>query len=100
MPDDLRPSELVELEAAVAVPEHPFVLAGLVELAEVAVHHPPPRFVGVAVPRPPEREPPHVNVQCGEDTIGHHSAIVSCPTAHDRVDRTEDPGGVRAPPRS
>src|SRR5262249_43103949 len=36
VPDDLRPGKLGEVGAAVAVTEHPAVLPGLVELAEVA----------------------------------------------------------------
>src|SRR5919205_2636037 len=54
--DDLRPGELGEVGAAVAVAEHPSVLPGLVELAEVAGRDPAPRLVRVRASGPPVGE--------------------------------------------
>ena len=50
--DDAGPGELVQIGAALAVAEHPPVLSGLVELAEVLGDHPGPRLVRVAEGRP------------------------------------------------
>ena len=65
--DDAGPRELVQVGAAVAVAEHPPVLPGLVELAEVPGDDPAGRLVRVAEPGPLEGELPQVVIQRAED---------------------------------
>ncbi len=73
--------------AAVAVPEHPPVLPGGVELAEVPLDDPGFRLVRAAVLRPLLGELPQVAIQGGEHLLGHHSPVVGGPSPHDRRDR-------------
>src|SRR4029453_15887535 len=87
VPDDLRPGELEQVGAAVTVAEHPPVLPGLVEPAEVAIDYPVLRLVWVAVFGPLVDELPHVVVQRREHLAGHHRPVVGRPTAHDRIHR-------------
>src|SRR5664279_5087276 len=58
--DDLGPGEFNEVGSADAVAEHPLVLSGLVELAEVPGCNPAPRLVRVAMSGPLVGELPHV----------------------------------------
>ena len=84
--DDLRPGELEQVGAAVAVAEHPPVLPGLVEPAEVPVDDPVLRLVRVAVLGPLVGELPQVAVQRGEHLAGHHRPVVGRPPPHDGVE--------------
>ena len=94
VPDDLRPGELEQVGAAVAVAEHPPVLPGRVERAEVPVDDPVLRLVRVAVLGPLVGELPHVVVQRVEHLAGHHRPVVGRPTPDDRVEPVEHRRGV------
>src|SRR5207247_9221259 len=71
MPGDLRPDELEQVGAAVAVAEHPPILPGGVERAEVPSDDPAFRLVWMGELRPLVGELPHVIVQRVEDFAGH-----------------------------
>src|SRR6266508_2872319 len=75
VPDDRCPGEPVQVGTAVAVAEHPPVVPGRVELAEVAVDDPPFRLVRVAKQCPPVEQGPPVAVQLVERLGGHHAAV-------------------------
>src|SRR6266480_4204704 len=83
MPDDLRPSELGEVGAAVAVAEYPPVALGRVELAVVAVHDPAPRFVRVAVPGPPVGQFPHVVIERRKHLTRDFGPVIGGPPPND-----------------
>src|SRR3954464_15527682 len=84
--DDERPGELVHVGAAVAVPEHPPVVPGLVERAEVLVNDPGRRLVRVAEPCPLVGELPQVVIQRAEHVAGDLRPVVGGPTPDDRVE--------------
>ena len=76
VPDDFRPGEPEQVGAAAAVAEHPLVLPGLAELAEVAVDGPPGRLVRVAMLGPLVDELPQVVIQRSECLAGYHRPVV------------------------
>ena len=92
--DDPGPGELVEVGAAVAVAEHPPVVSGLVELAEVPGSDPGPRLVRMGVARPFVGEFPLIGVQRGERLAGDHSPVVGGPSPDDRVELLDHRGRV------
>src|SRR5258708_28686895 len=100
MPADLRPGELGEVGAAVAVTEYPPVLPGLVELAEVPGRNPAPRLVRVRAPGPPLGAVPDVMVSAGEDPAGDHAPVVGRPAPHDGVEPEHHRGRVRSVQRA
>ena len=71
VPDNLRPDEPDQVGTAVAVPEHPAVVPGGVELAEVPTDHPGLRLVRVRAQRPLVGQLSHVVVQRVEQLLGH-----------------------------
>jgi hypothetical protein len=75
VPFDLRPGELGEVGAAVAVPEHPLIGPGRVEPAEVSGGDPALRFVRVGPGCPLVGELPQVVIQAGEHCGGHHAPV-------------------------
>ena len=95
VPDDLRPGELGEVGATVVVAEHPSVLPGFVEPAEVVLNDPALRLVRVATRCPLVGKFEHVVVQRGEGLAGHHRPVIGRPATNDRVDRPEHRRGVR-----
>ena len=84
--DDAGPGEAVHVGAALAVTEHPPVLPGLVELAEVPGGHPGRRLVRVAEPGPLVGEPPQVLVELVEDLGRYVCPVVVGPAPDDRVE--------------
>jgi len=76
----------VHERAACAVAEHPPVLPGLVELAEIPVDDPGCRLVRMAEDGPLVGEPPQVAVQLAEDLGGHLCPVVGGPAPNDRVE--------------
>ena len=89
--DDLRPGELEQVGAAFAVAEHPPVLPGLVEHAEVPVHDPALRLVRVAMLGPLVGELPQVIVQRCERLAGHRCPVVGRPAPDDGVEPLRSP---------
>ena len=96
MPDDLRPGELGEVGAAVAVAEHPPVPPGLVEQAEVPGRDPAPRLVRMRASGPPVGDVPDVVVQTGEYSTGDHTPVEGRPSPDDGVEPEHHRGRVRA----
>src|SRR2546423_562820 len=94
MSDDLRPGELLEVVAAVTVAEDPAVLPGGVEHAEVPADDPAFRLVRVGADGPPVGESPHVVVQRAECRAGDRVPVVGGPSPDNRVEGTDDRGGV------
>src|SRR5215207_10405329 len=95
MPDDLRPGELGEVDAAVAVTKHPPVSPGLVEHAEVPGRDPAPRLVRMRASGPPVGDVPDVMVQARKDPAGDHAPVVGRPSPDDRVEPEHYRGRVR-----
>jgi len=87
--DYLGPGEAVEIAAGLAVTEHPSVLPGLVELAEVSGKHPVRRLGRVAELGPLLCEPPQVIVQRLECLAGDLRPVVGGPAPDDRVEPLE-----------
>ena len=79
VPDDLGPGELGEVGAGVPVAEHPSVLPGLVECAEVPGGDPASGLVRVRMPGPPVGDVPDMVVQAGEHPAGDHAPVVGRP---------------------
>jgi hypothetical protein len=92
--DDIGPGEAMEITAAGAVAEHPSILPGLVERAEVPGEDPVGRLGRVAAFGPLPCEPPQVRVQLAEGDGGYLCPVVGGPPADDRVQALEDRAGV------
>src|SRR5213076_1746932 len=71
-----RVGELDEAGSGFPVAEHPSVLPGGVESAEILVVDPVPRLVRVPSQSPPVGELPQVVVQGSEHFLGHHRPVV------------------------
>src|SRR5712671_4217594 len=97
VPDDFRPDEPDEVGAAVAVAEHPPVLPGRVELAEVPAGHPGLRLVRVRAQRPSVGEQPQVVVYLAEHLLGHYAPVVRGPSPDNRVNCADNRDGVTSP---
>ena len=80
--------------AALAVAEHPPVLPGLVELAEVPGGHPGRRLVRVTEPGPLVGEPPQVLVELVEDLGRYVCPVVVGPSPNNRVEPFDHRDGV------
>jgi len=96
MTDDLGPDESAEVGAAVAVAEHPSILPGRVERAEVAGGDPPFRLVRVGAQRPPVGVLPQMMIDRGEHFLGNHAPVVGSPPSDDRVEGGDHRCGVGA----
>ena len=91
VPDDFRPGELAEVEAGFPASEHPLVLPGRVEHAEVPGDDPAPRLVRVGELRPFPGESPQVGVQRAVGALGYPDPVIRGPAGDDRV----EPGDQR-----
>ncbi len=86
VPDDFRPGELAEVEAGLPAAEHPLVLPGRVEHAEVPGDDPAPRLVRVGELGPLPGQSPQVGIQRAEGAFGHPDPVVGGPPGDDRVE--------------
>ena len=94
VPDDFRPGELAEVEAGFPAAEHPLVLPGRVEHAEVPGDDPASRLVRVGEPGPFPGQPPQVGIQRAEGALGHPDPVVGGPPGDDRVEPGDHRVGV------
>jgi hypothetical protein len=106
VPDNGSPGEFDQmwdtstLICTSAIPEHPLIIPGLYEPAEVTVDNPLLRLSRVAAFGPPPGELPQVIVQLTKGFAGHHSPIVGSPPPDDRGERGDNRRRVRAAQRA